>query len=434
MKLIIGNSECRVEGMTNEVYTALKKVLFYESENVSHYTGGYKETKRYLITRQGVFPTGLLYLVDSYLLEIGCEFSDSRKDPGLLKVIYEPKFKFTPYADQLDAVRQAKRHSRGVIAMPTGTGKSLTMMLLIQVLGLKTLIVVPTVELKRQLSDTVEAYFGKTKNIMVENISSPSLEKLTDFDLLLVDEGHHAAAKTYRDLNKKAWRGIYYRFFFTATPFRSRDEENILFESLAGKVIYRLGYEESVTRGYIVPVEAYYQEVPRTRPVQGFTWAEVYNELVVENEVRNDLITKLMLSLHSADKSALVLVKEIEHGERLSAGGAFPFANGVNKDTKNLIKLFNAGKIKVLIGTVGVLGEGIDTKPCEYVIIAGLGKSKNAFMQQVGRTVRRFEGKASGKVIIFSDKSHKWTRAHFNAQVKHLAEEYGILPVSLETN
>ena len=42
---------------------------------------------------------------------------------------------------------------------------------------------------------------------------------------------------------------------------------------------------------------------------------------------------------------------------------------------------FNMGEIKTLIGTTGVVGEGVDTRPTEYVIIAGLGKSKPAFMQ-----------------------------------------------------
>ena len=66
------------------------------------------------------------------------------------------------------------------------------------------------------------------------------------------------------------------------------------------------------------------------------------------------------------------------------------------------------------------------------IILAGLGKSKNAFMQQCGRGVRRYGDKQSAKIIIFRDASHKWSLAHFKEQVKILQEEYGVTPAKLE--
>ena len=81
----------------------------------------------------------------------------------------------------------------------------------------------------------------------------------------------------------------------------------------------------------------------------------------------------------------LTLVKEINHGKALSVLSDSPFSNGEDEESRKYIELFKEARIKTLIGTTGVLGEGVDTKPAEYVIIAGLGKSKNAFMQQVGR-------------------------------------------------
>ncbi len=72
------------------------------------------------------------------------------------------------------------------------------------------------------------------------------------------------------------------------------------------------------------------------------------------------------------------------------------------------------------------MGEGIDSRPCEFVVVAGLGKAKSAFMQQVGRAVRTFPLKETAKVFLFRDTSHKWCLKHFNEQVKILREEYGV--------
>jgi superfamily II DNA or RNA helicase len=178
-------------------------------------------------------------------------------------------------------------------------------------------------------------------------------------------------------------------------------------------------------------MEAYYYEVPKKK-TQGVKWAGVYAELVVNNDTRNDLIAALLTQLRLHNVSTLCLVKEIAHGEQLSKLANVHFANGQNEDSQDLITFFNQGKIRQLIGTTGIVGEGVDTKPAEFIIIAGLGKSKNQFMQQVGRGFRKFEGKESCKIIIFLDRSHKWTREHFKAQLKILEEEYGVIAQKLE--
>lgn len=201
-------------------------------------------------------------------------------------------------------------------------------------------------------------------------------------------------------------------------------------ESVTGPVIYSLDYNTAVDRGLIVPVEAYYYELPKTK-VKGTTWSQVYNELVVRRGDRNVLISDLLQTLHAAGLSTLCLVKEVEHGKILSDLSGAAFTHGQNEERSILLEGFNRRKLKCLLGTTGVLGEGVDTKPAEYVIIAGLGKSKNQFLQQIGRGVRRYEGKECCKVLLFLDKSHKWTKAHFAEQIKILQDYYGIQAVKI---
>lgn len=337
----------------------------------------------------------------------------------------------TPYKEQIDAVQAAQKAGKGGIVMPTGAGKSITMALLIQAMQVKTLIVCPNLELKRQLSETLLSLFGTLTNITIENIDSPNLKSASTYDMLIIDECHRSASSTYQKLNKKQWANIYHRFFFTATFFRNRDDEQLLFEGICGKVIYELTYKKAVKQGLIVPIEAYYIELDKTE-VSGYTWPQVYSELVVNNEARNQAIANCLINLSSAGLSTLCLVKEIKHGQRLADLTSTPFANGQDEESRPFIKEFSDGQLRALIGTTGVLGEGVDTKACEFVIIAGLGKAKSAFMQNVGRSVRKYPGKTTAKVILIRDTSHKFTLRHFNAQKKILLDEFGIKPIKLD--
>lgn len=307
------------------------------------------------------------------------------------------------------------------------------MAMLIQRLQLKTLIVVPNLGLRTQLRESMRAIFGSLDNITIENIDSTKLKTAKDYDLLLIDECHHVAAKTYRTLNKKAWSGIYHRYCFTATPFRSRDEEQLLFESIAGQVLYEIDYRTAVANNYIVGVEAYFVEVPTTK-IKGNpkSWPSMYSELVVNNDPRNQIIADLLKNLQAAGKAAICLVKEVKHGDHLVKLTGLPFMHGEAENNRTALLEFLLQESPVLIGTTGVLAEGVDTKPAEFVIIAGLGKSRPQLMQMIGRAVRNYPGKESAKIILILDRSHAWTKSHFKEQCKTLLDVYGIVPSRIQ--
>lgn len=435
LTLTIDNSYSKVTGLNNEQMSELKALLNYEKDLNAAYYGAGRPTRRYLIDKYGTFPSGLLPLVKKWIYLHSFSQVDNRRLP-VSTIEFKPKWAFTPYPEQFDAVLACADAHRGTISAVTGFGKSITMAMLITYLGCKTLVIVPNLGLKAQLIATFTELFGNLNSITVENIDSPNLNKPGDYDCLIIDEAHHAAAKTYRTLNKKMWGGIYYRFFFTGTAFRSRDEEQLLLESITGSVIYSIDYHQAVAARYITPVEAYYVDLPKTA-TDAYTWADVYSSLVVNNANRNRIISDLLASLHRQNLPTLCLVKEIAHGNRIIENlvsdhkFGIPFVQGDNEYNSVLIEAFNAKFKPLLLGTNGCLGEGVDTRPAEYIIIAGLGKSKNQFIQQVGRGLRKCEGKQSCKIILFRDSSHKYTLRHFNAQKKILLDVYGVKPVKL---
>lgn len=428
----INNSFSKILNLNAIQEKQLKSKLSYTVGGASSYYSGFGQRKKSLIDKYCVFPTGLLQRVLIFLStsKITYELLDFRVKPKSIALCKIPLISgVTPYEAQLSAVESALHYNRGILSMPTGSGKSLVIALIASKLSVKTLIVVPSLEIKKQLTEALNNL--KVLNAVVENIDSKNLQKMTDFDCLIIDEAHHVAAKTYQKLNKTAWNKIYYRFFLTATPFRNDMEEMLLFESIAGQVIFQLSYKEAVEAKYIVPVESYYIEIPK-QETDAYTWAQVYSNVVVNNTKRNIILSSLLLKLQLSHKSTLCLVKEVAHGKILADLTGLPFISGADEQSRDYIRQFNSGEIKVLLGTEGILSEGIDTKPCEYVIIAGLGKAKSAFMQKVGRGVRRYTNKESCKVIIVKDKSHKFCIKHFNEQCKILNTEYGSKPLKLE--
>lgn len=428
IQLVINNSYSKVLGLSAIQEKELREALSYVIGGSSAYFSGYGIRKKSLLSKKGEFPTGLLPRVIKYIESLNFNVVDNRKLPS--KGV-EIAFKGKPYVEQLQAVEKALLYGRGIISMPTGSGKSLVIALIAARLNLPTLIVVPSLEIKKQLIDNITTVLNGLHKITVENIDSPRLKLNNHYDCLIIDEAHHSAAKTYQRLNKTTWTNISYRFFLTATPFRNDTEETLLFESIAGKVIYQLTYKDAVSKGFIVPIESYYIEIPQQK-TNAHSWSEVYNELVVHNTSRNEVLSNLLNSLQQANISTLCLVKEIKHGNIISDMSGAPFVNGENEESRDFIKQFNNKEIITMIGTAGLLGEGIDTKPCEYVIIAGLGKAKSQFMQQIGRAVRVYPGKAVAKIILVKDKSHKFTLRHFNEQKKILLKEYGIIPIRLK--
>lgn len=431
IKLTVDNSYCQVEGLDPAQFGQLKELMSYSVENYAAESRGYRPQRRSLLTKGGSFPTGLVYIFDKYVsmhkLPVTRVKLSSRPLGGQGST-FTLSLGVSPYPEQLEAAEACRKAGRGVVCAVTGFGKSVVVALIINQIKVPTLVVVPSLELKAQLS----AFLAKTiTNGLVTVANIDSLDPKDDFSAysaVIIDEIHHSAAKSYRELNKKAWKHIYFRFGLTATFLRSNDNERLLLESFLSQVIYEVPYAKAVSKGYIVPVECFAITTPTTYP-DGYTWAQVYNEVVVNNDARNEIIAETLDRL--ADHSTLCLVKEIRHGEILAEMSGLPFASGEGGNSRELIAKFNRGEIKQLIGTTGVLGEGVDCKPAEYVIVAGLGKSRPAFMQAIGRGVRVYPGKESCKVIIFNDRSHKFTINHFNAQRKTLKDEYGVIPVKL---
>lgn len=445
LKLVLGNSLCRLENADRETMLQFRRKLSYTVPTRTRF--GFANVRKFLVNRRGEFPSGLMYLASDWLKEdasrtVHVESTQIEVPPNL--DLFNLQLPFTPRQEQVDAAEAIFAHGGGVASMPTGSGKSAVISLLINKFKVRTLIVTPNTGLKKQLAASLSSWFGKDavgpgKAIWVQNVQALKItEQLKGYDLLIMDEVHHSAASTYRKLNEFAWQNIRYRCGLTATFFRTLPHEQLLLHSILSKVVYTLDYKTAVEKGYVVPVQCFYYELPKLKDgCSGSGWTAVYKELVVNRGDRNELIAHLTSNLINAGYPSLVLAKQIDHGEDIQRrlkerGHDVPFAEGKNDLNRELLLEFNLKQRPALLGTMGVMSEGCDTVPAEWVVIGGAGKSQTAFMQAVGRVMRPSPGKEVGTVVLFLDKTHKWLSNHFAEQRKFMREEYGCEPVKLE--
>ncbi len=475
----VDNSICRITGLTRGQLGGLRKKISYwidgkpktkwktvkvngKNRRVAERVATLKRVS--LVEKDGRFPTGNLTRVKRWLRDSKLQFGtkDLRVKPKTFTLgkptLLRADYPYTPYAEQVEAAEAAAdpaNEGRGILVAPTGFGKSMVDAMVLDSFQVPSLIVVPRVGLKKQLIADLRRMFppelvgplvnGKRKYFFtVENLDQLDPDvPIEDIDLVLLEEFHHSGALTYRTLNEKAWAGVYFKFGVTATPFRSDSNEKLLLESVLSEVIYRVPHDLAVEKGYIVPFEAYFLDLPPVK-VTGDNpkFATVYRQLVVERDDKNEMTAKIAARLIELGLSTLILVKQVDHGHEIEdqlagLGCLVPYAKGENDDNEPYFKAFNRLEETGLIGTTGVAGEGRDTKPCEWVVLATTVKSRVLFMQCAGRAARVFtypdgRKKESGKILLFRDPSHPWTLSHFEACVQYLLEEYGVSCQKLE--
>ena len=140
---------------------------------------------------------------------------------------------------------------RGVIVLPTGTGKSFVGVMAIQAAARSTVVVVPTIDLMHQWYDTLKKYFPdhaiglvgggyfepEELTVITYDSAYRHLERLGNrFGLIIFDECHHLPGAT-RQLGAK-FALAPYRLGLSATPERMDGGHDQL-QDLIGICVYR---------------------------------------------------------------------------------------------------------------------------------------------------------------------------------------------------
>ena len=220
------------------------------------------------------------------------------------------------------------------------------------------------------------------------------------------------------ELNKKLWNHIYYRYYFSATPYRN-DGSDLSLKGIIGDIIYKYDAVKAIEDGFLTPpyffIYKFNHKFQRDK-----NYSEEYDRCLVKNKERNKFIAEICNLIKSKDNSQiLVLLERIEHGDILHS--MIPdshWIHGGTKDNHKVIEKFNQGKIRFLIAST-VVGEGIDLPKVKVLVIAGAGKAKSQIYQKIGRVLRIAENKNKAIIVDFLDMNTKWLMRHIEQRMRY---------------
>ena len=317
------------------------------------------------------------------------------------------------YDYQLDMKRRVGEafgsHRSVMVQMPTGTGKTCVLVACVRAWLSQNegtvWIVVHRRELVEQIVGTLqeeELVGDRVRVFSIQWLSRHEGELAERPGLLVIDEAHHAVAKTYKAV-VEACPGAKV-LGLTATPCRlTRRGFTDLFEVL----LQSWPYDRFIAEGRLslydyMSVRADNEDwrVVRSlerRGVDGdFSLREMSERLDVRPSIGRLCDTVLR---YAREKKGIVYAIDIRHAEHIAAyyrehgiDAVAISAKTPGEERCRLIEQFKAGETQVLVN-VDLFGEGFDCPDVEFIQLARPTLSLAKYLQQVGRGMRVFDGK-----------------------------------------
>lgn len=227
--------------------------------------------------------------------------------------------------------------------------------------------------------------------------------------LVIIDESHHASAKTYRDILN------HYPHAFilgvTATPCRT---DGTGFDDLFDVLVCGPSVAEMIGRGYLCPVRVLAPDPSARIDMKGAKTRKGGDYLEGELTERVDKVLGEVVPTwqeYAQGKQTLVFVPSIESGEKVleeyrSAGIGAELLTGKTgeKDRERMISQFAKRAYPVLVN-VGVLTEGTDIPIVEAIQNLRPTVSLALWLQILGRAMRLHPDKTEAIVI---DHTENW--------------------------
>ncbi|WP_349185881.1 DEAD/DEAH box helicase [Faecalibacterium intestinale] len=324
----------------------------------------------------------------------------------------------------------------------TGVGKTITAATDAKAVGGRTLFLVNALKLASQAKETFakvwsEATLGEytgsqkdmTQTVFFATVQSISkdLEKFspTDFDYLIVDECHHAAANTYQ----KIFTYFHPKFILglTATPERSDGEDMLeLFQNVA----HKMDLKTAVERGVLVPIRCI-----RVKTNIDLTDVRIngikYNSQDLESKLfipeRNQLIVDTYLKYVNGKKT-VIFCASVDHAAEIAkllrdSGVKAEAISGRDRVEvrEKILKDYETGSTNVLCAC-DLLNEGWDSPHTTVLFMARPTMSKTIYLQQLGRGTRRCPGKEDLLVVDFVDNANMFNMPYSLHRVLDIAK------------
>ena len=382
--------------------------------------------------------------------------------------------KARPYQEEALTAWRAQGY-RGVVVLPTGSGKTVIGALAIADLGLCSLVIVPTIDLLRQWRGALAGALGYAEDeamiglygggdrdmrpLTIVTYESAELhpELLWHFGLLVFDECHHLPAPTYRRIAEGAFTP--YRLGLSATPERA-DQEHTLLDRLIGREVYRRQPEELSAERYLAEYDerrisvdldaegrarydsarAVFRDYLARRHLRLATPFD-FQRKVLWASARDPEARAAMLAWREARSLALnapaklTVLEELfarHQGERVLVFSEFTAAvEDISRrfcipeithktppaERQAILERFRSGDYTKLV-TGRVLNEGFDVPDCAVAVIVSGTSTRREYVQRLGRVLRPKDRRAVLYELVTEDTTEERV-ADLRRRVKH---------------
>ena len=354
--------------------------------------------------------------------------------------------------DMKERIEKALRLHRSVMAqMPTGTGKTYLLTAVIDSFVSnnpmeKVWIVAHRRELVSQIDDTVRkfhSFSASNTSSLLSSVKAVSIQWLSKhYDeiekepgMIVIDEAHHALAKTYKEM----WERFPNTKFLglTATPCRLNGKG---FTDLFDVLVQSWSVPEFISKGRLatydfvsIKSDGMTQRLIDSLQKRGAD-GDYQNKEMDMLLNKKPSIERLYQSLEEfgKDRKGIVYAINISHAQKITKLYQEHGVKAIAIDSKTPaaerqqdIEAFKKGDIQVLVN-VDIFSEGFDCPDVEFVQLARPTLSLAKYLQMVGRGLRVAKGKKNCVIIdnvglyrVFGLPSQVWNwNAMFEGKLK----------------
>jgi superfamily II DNA or RNA helicase len=336
-----------------------------------------------------------------------------------------------PYQEQaIAAVNKALQSGvqRTIMALPTGTGKTITGEVLAKRRGGRTLwtahrdelIQQPVQALRAVNPDAIHGVVKAERNevnardIVFASIQTiqrddrlGSLTRAGSFDLVVLDEAHHGTAPSYRKVLEAVgcFREDGPRLVgLTATPERA-DQQALdeVFETIA----YQYHLAQAIADGYLVPPAFAYERIEVDFDDVGTRYGDFKPGELDVALMQAGIVKSIAgaVNTHCIGRRTLIFVISVEQAKRASEAindlgipAAWISGETQLETRRATLRRFAAGEYRALVNCA-VLLEGYDDPGIDSIMVARPTKSKPLYVQMIGRGLRIHPGKTDCLIV-----------------------------------
>jgi len=222
------------------------------------------------------------------------------------------------------------------------------------------------------------------------------------FDLIVIDEFHHAAAASYQSViqyfHPKFLLGI------TATPDRMDGKD--VYALCDGNVAYRITFIEAIRHGWLSPFQYYgvYDETDYSQI--RWTGNRYDEEELLKVQLRRETAERIYEAWRKHKQTrTLVFCSSTRQADWLAAffsdrghAAAALHSNSRDIGRGEAIQALTDGSLEVIF-TVDLFNEGVDIPAVDTLLFVRPTESLTVFTQQIGRGLRLHDGKTHCTII-----------------------------------